>query len=163
MTNTLQADTDQSQPIMVPAGEDRFGYFKNLGISSVAFKVTSQESKDLFAIEITLVQKGGPAKHVHLYQDEWFYVVEGEFILEVKDIRYHLRPGDSVFGPQKVPHVWAFVAGDRGRMLFVVSPVGKLEEFFVDAGKSGKLPGADQNLWRPYGMEWIGPSLIIDE
>lgn len=72
MSNAIQTATNQSQPLLVPAKEDRFGYFKILGISSVAFKVTSQDSKDLFVIEITLVQKGGPAKHVHFYQDEWF-------------------------------------------------------------------------------------------
>lgn len=90
-------------------------------------------------------------------------MVEGEFILEAGDTRFHLKPGDSVFGPKKVPHVWAFVAGERGRMVFVVSPVGKLEEFFVDSGKTNKLPGADQNLWRPYGLEWVGPPLKIEE
>jgi quercetin dioxygenase-like cupin family protein len=152
----------QKIKLFVPAGEDRFGEFKFLGISSVAFKVTAQESKDLFIMEVTLVQKGGPAKHLHYYQDEWFYVVEGEFILEVGEERYHLKPGDSAFGPQKVPHAWAFVTGSRGRMLFAVSPVGKLEAFFVDAGKTKALPGPDQNQWQPYDMEWVGPPLTIE-
>ena len=162
MCNNLKTANNQPQALMVPADEDRFGYFKILGISSIAFKVTSHESNDLFVVEITLVQTGGPAKHVHLYQDEWFYVVEGEFILEVGDTQFRLKPGDSAFGPRKVPHVWAFVAGVSGKMIFVVSPVGKLEKFFVEAGKTNKLPGADQNQWRPYGMEWVGPPLQIE-
>ena len=155
-------DTQPAKLLFVPAGEDRFGYFKTAGISSVAFKVTSQESKDLFVVEITLVQKGGPARHVHLFQDEWFYVVEGEFLLEVGEERFHLKPGDSAFGPKKVPHIWAFVAGTRGKMLFVVSPIGKLEAFFVDAWKRNAAPGPDQNQWQPYGLEWVGPPLTID-
>ncbi len=161
MNNLVQTESSIGQPLLVPAGEDRFGYFKTLGISSVAFKVTSKESSDLFAIEITLVNKGGPAKHVHLIQDEWFYVVEGEFVLEVGNSQYHLKPGDSAFGPKKVPHVWAFVKGVRGRMLFVVSPVGRLETFFNDAAKSDSLPGPDQNQWKPYDLEWAGPPLKI--
>ncbi len=162
MNDSLDTQPAKFLPIYVPAGEDRFGYFKTLGISSVAFKVTSQESKDLFVVEITLVQKGGPARHVHLFQDEWFYVVEGEFLLEVGEERFHLKPGDSAFGPMKVPHTWAFVAGTRGKMLFVVSPIGKLEAFFVDAGKRNAAPSADQNQWQPYGLEWVGPPLTIE-
>ena len=158
------SDTQASKflPIFVPAGKDRFGYFKTLGISSVAFKVTSQESQDLFVVEITLVKKGGPARHVHLFQDEWFYVVEGEFILKVGAERFHMKPGDSAFGPKGVPHVWAFVAGTQGKMLFIVSPIGKLEAFFVDAGKRNTLPSPDQNQWQPYGLEWVGPPLTIE-
>jgi quercetin dioxygenase-like cupin family protein len=163
MNDALQAPSDIRQPRLVPAGADRFGNFKTLGISSIAFKVTSQESKDVFVAEITLVEKGGPAKHVHLDQDEWFYVLEGEFILEVGNSRFHLKPGDSLFGPKKVPHGWAFVRGMRGKMLFIVTPIGQLEAFFVDAAKSNALPGPDQNQWRPYGMEWVGPPLQIEE
>ncbi len=162
MDDSIQAPTELTQPRMVPAGEDRFGYFKNLGISSVAFKVTSQESSDLFVVEITLVQKGGPARHVHLFQDEYFYVLEGEFILEVGAQRFHLKPGDSAFGPKKMPHAWAFTRGTQGRMLFVVSPVGQLEAFSNDAGKTNTLPGPDQNQWRPYGLEWVGPPLQME-
>jgi quercetin dioxygenase-like cupin family protein len=154
MNDSLDAPSAKLIPLFVPAGEDRFGYFKTLGISSVAFKVTSQESKDLFVVEITLDKKGGPARHVHLFQDEWFYVLEGKFLLEVGEERFHLKPGDSAFGPKNVPHGWAFVAGPRGRMLFVVSPIGKLEAFFVDAGKRNALPSSDQNQWRP--MIWNG-------
>ena len=162
MNDPLDTQTARPLPIVVPAGEDRFGYFKTLGISSVAFKVTAQESRDLFVAEVTLVQKGGPAKHVHLYQDEWFYVVEGEFILEVGDERLHLKPGDSAFGPKNVPHGWAFVAGTQGRMIFVVSPIGKLEAFFDNAGQTSTLPSSDQSQWQPYDLEWVGPPLKIE-
>ena len=162
MNGSRDTQSAKFLPIFIPAGEDRFGYFKTLGISSVSFKVTSQESKDLFVVEITLVKKGGPARHVHLFQDEWFYALEGEFLLEVGEERFHLKPGDSAFGPKNVPHVWAFVAGTRGRMLFVVSPIGKLEAFFVDAGKRNVLPSSDQNQWQPYDLKWVGPPLTFE-
>lgn len=162
MNEVLNPPVDVPRPLLVAAGKDRFGEFKSLGISSVAFKVSSQESKDLFMVEITLRQKGGPARHVHFYQDEWFYIVEGEFIIEAGDERFHLKPGDSLFVPKKVAHVWAFVGGNIGRFLASVMPAGKLEAFFVNASKNNALPGPDQNLWRPYDMEWVGPPLSVE-
>ena len=43
MNDSLDTQAAKFLSIFVPAGEDRFGYFKTLGISSVAFKVTAQE------------------------------------------------------------------------------------------------------------------------
>ncbi len=147
---------------LVPAGEDRYGENKILGLTTAAMKITSRESKDLYAVELTLTQKGGPARHVHFEQDEWFYILEGNFIIEVGDQRFNLGKGDSLFAPRKVPHVWAFVGDGRGRFLGSVMPAGNLEAFFVNAAKTKIYPGPDQNLWRPYGMEWVGPPLKID-
>ena len=161
MTDVLRAPVDATLPVVVPAGEDRFGEFKVLGISSVAYKVTSQESSDLFTVEITLQHKGGPARHLHYQQDEWFYFLEGEFAIEVGDKRMYPEPGDSIFAPRKVPHVWALIGETRGRFLASVMPAGNLEAFFVEAAKRNALPGPDQNQWQPYGMEWIGPPLAV--
>lgn len=162
MDNPLLTQADNLLPILVPAGEDRFGEFKIFGISSIAIKLSSQESKDIFAVEITLLQKGGPARHLHYDQDEWWYILEGEFILEIGNERFHARPGNSLFGPRKVPHVWAFATGTRGRFLATVMPSGNLEAFFVDPDKKKTLPGPDQSLWQPFGMEWVGPPLTIE-
>jgi len=162
MGNLMQQPVGVTIPPLVSAGEDRFGKFKTLGISSIAVKVSSQESSDLLAVEITLEHKGGPERHFHLYQDEWFYSLEGEFIVEIGDKRFRLKPGDSLFGPRKVPHVWAFAAGTRGRLLASVMPAGKLEAFFIEASKKNALPGPDPNNWRPYDMEWVGPPLSIE-
>src|SRR5690349_6632533 len=45
--------------------------------------------------------KGGPAFHKHHAQDEWFYVVRGEFIVQVADTILRLGPGDSAFAPRQ--------------------------------------------------------------
>ena len=97
--------------LQVLAGEDRFGEQRSLGISQIKFKITSQESIGLFIIENTFREKGGPALHLHHEQDEWFYAVEGEFIFEVGQEKFRLKPGDSLFAPRKIPHVWAFAGG----------------------------------------------------
>ena len=48
-------ETQGSHPLVirVAAGQDRFGEHRGLGISSIAFKVTSQDSNGLLIIENT--------------------------------------------------------------------------------------------------------------
>ena len=154
-------DTGRPRTVHVGAGEDRFGEQRSLGISTIAFKVVGQDTSDLLIIENTFHAKGGPARHLHYEQDEWFYAVEGEFLLEVGEEQFRLRPGDSVFAPRRVPHVWAFVAGERGRILITFTPPGAMEAFFSEVTKAGAMPPQDPALWRAHGMELLGPPMAL--
>lgn len=94
---------------VVPAGEDRFGGHRGLGISTIAFKVTPDGRHDLLILENAFRARGGPLRHLHHAQDEWFYALEGEFVIEIGDQRVTLRPGDSVLGPRmpsQDPALW---------------------------------------------------------
>lgn len=153
MNSPLLAPTDKTPSLLVPVGEDRYGEFKALGISSIAVKISKRESSNLFAVEITLRQKGGPAKHLHYDQDEWFYALEGDLLIEAGDEQFRMKPGDALFVKKTVPHSWANVGETRMRFLALVTPAGKLEEFFENAAKNNALPGPDQELWRPYGRD----------
>ncbi len=57
------APTRQSMPtaLRVAAGEDRFREHRGLGISSIDFKVSTQDSSGIFILENTFYAKGGPA------------------------------------------------------------------------------------------------------
>ena len=115
MNETMQTQTTIPSTVQVAAGEDRFGEQRGLGISTITFKVSPQDSGGLFILENTFREKGGPARHLHYHQDEWFYAVEGEFIVEVGPERIRLNPGDSLLAPRQVPHVWAYVGDSRGQ------------------------------------------------
>ena len=64
---------DMPAGIRVAAGADRFGEERGLDISTIAFKVTTPNPSDLFILENTFRAKGGPARHLHYEQEEWFY------------------------------------------------------------------------------------------
>lgn len=147
--------------LWVAAGEDRFGEHRGLGVSAVAFKVSGQDHSDLFILENVFLQKGGPARHLHYEQDEWFYALEGEFVVEVGQERFRLKPGDSLFAPRKIPHVWAFVGDMRGRILIAFSPAGSMEAFFREVTKADAMPPQNPQLWRAHGMELLGPPLPV--
>jgi len=163
MNESLQTPVSIPPALRVAAGKDRFGEHRGLGISFIAFKVCPQDSSGLFIIENTFSEKGGPARHLHYDQDEWFYAIEGEFIVEVGQERLRLKPGDSLLAPRKVPHVWAYAGGGaRGRMLIAFMPAGKMEAFFREVTKANAMPPQDPELWRAHGMELLGPPLSVE-
>jgi quercetin dioxygenase-like cupin family protein len=147
---------------LVPAGEDRSGQFRGLGVSSIAFKVTPQDSDGTLVIENVFHARGGPPRHVHHDQDEWFYALEGEFVLEVGTESFRLRPGDAILAPRNVPHVWAHVGQSRGRILVAFFPAGKMEAFFREVTRGNAMPTQDPELWRAHGMTVTGPPLNVD-
>jgi len=104
----LMNESSQTPAISIPqafrvaADEDRFAEHRGLGISSIDFKVSTQDSNGLFILENTFREKGGPARHLHYDQDEWFYVIEGEFVFEVGKERIKLKPGDFLLGHLKM-------------------------------------------------------------
>jgi uncharacterized cupin superfamily protein len=54
---------------------------------------------------------------LHHKQDEWFYVIQGEFTAEVGDENFRRRPRDPLLAPRKVAHVWAQVSDKPGTLL----------------------------------------------
>lgn len=154
------------QAVLVPSGGDRFRRRRKIfGSMSIDYKVSSSDTEgDLFVIENTNDSRGGPPRHLHHEQEEWFYVVEGEYVVEIGDERYRLEPGDSLFAPRKVPHVWAHAGGGTGRLIIAFRPAGEMEAFF-DA--MSRLEGAAsreelQRLFRSHGMEVTGPPLEVE-
>jgi quercetin dioxygenase-like cupin family protein len=154
-----------TKPVRVPAGTDREGKKRSIGISSAAYKVLTQETNGaLFVLEQSNQKKGGPPRHLHHNEDELFYSLEGDYIVEIGSERFHLRPGECVLGPREIPHAWAFAGDSTGRLLISFAPAGKMEAFFNEQAKLVK-PGAyttDTALMHAFGMELVGPPLVVE-
>jgi mannose-6-phosphate isomerase-like protein (cupin superfamily) len=151
----------------VPAGRDRFRGQREIRFTRtvIDFKVSILDTDGGLAVcEITSLQKGGPARHLHHEQDEWFYVVEGEHVIEVGEERYELGPGDSVLAPRKVMHVWAHVEEGTGRLIAALQPAGEIEAFFEDLAKLSSTPEREElrRVFSSHGMELAGPPLTIE-
>ena len=153
---------DLPEVVRVAADADRFGEERSLGISTIAFKVTAPNPGGVFILENTFHAKGGPARHLHYEQEEWFYILEGAFLFEVGVERFHLQPGESLLAPRQVSHVWAFVGEGQGRILIAFLPAGKMEAFFREVTKANAMPPQDPGLWRAHGMELLGPPLPVE-
>jgi len=150
----------------VRAGEDRLGEHHTIGVSTTAFKVLTADSAGaLFLFEHRNAggKKGGPPRHLHHNEDEWFYVIEGQYIAEIGSTRVELKPGDSILGPREVPHAWAFVGDIPGRLLIAFAPANKMEAFFRgnEKRRKGNEYMNDAELYRAHGMELLGPPLSV--
>jgi quercetin dioxygenase-like cupin family protein len=104
-----------------------------------------------------LTKGGGPPRHLHHEQEEWFYLIEGELVAEVGKDSFRLKAGDSIFAPRQVPHAFLYVAAKPGRMLIAFTPAGKMEAYF----RNGH--GFDAKSFSEYGMEFVGPGLTLEE
>ena len=60
----------------IEVGEDRYGEHWGSGVSHNDFKVCARDSSGILILENTFERKGGPARHLHYEQGEWFYVLE---------------------------------------------------------------------------------------
>lgn len=148
------------------AGKDRFNENEMMiwGLLPLSIKLSGKDTGgELLVFEHNGIRKGGPPRHVHFAQDEWFYVVAGEFAFEIGDRRFRLRAGETMFAPRNLPHGWACVGAEPGTLLTTVSPVGAFEDFILDTTKHPTLPSPEEveKAFASHGMKVVGPPLEV--
>jgi quercetin dioxygenase-like cupin family protein len=112
----------------------------------------------------------GPPRHIHGVEDEAFYILDGETLVEVGDKRFTAGPGSFVFLPHGIPHAFVVTAGPL-RGLQITSPSG-FEDFVRELGRPAEHPGLPDpsapdvarlvEAGRKYGHEMAGPPLSLE-
>ena len=151
--------------VYVPNGKNRFqDELMIWGMIPLQIKVSGKDTDGALSVfEHAKMSKGGPPRHFHYEQDEWFYAMEGEFAFEVGNEKIVLRPGDSLFAPRMIPHAWAYTGDDPGTLLLAVQPAGALEEFFLKSCRLTRPPSPQEaeQLFAAHGMKVVGPPLTV--
>lgn len=152
----------------VSAGEARFGKhytMKGVTLNTLDIKISSLDTdSDLAVFEQTgLTPKGGPPLHIHPFQDEWFYVVDGEYLFQVGDERYQLQKGDTIFLPRNVQHAFIQLT-EAGKMIVSYLPAGKMEAFFKVTNEWTAPPTKEEiaKVFEEHEMKIVGPPLKAD-
>jgi mannose-6-phosphate isomerase-like protein (cupin superfamily) len=96
--------------------------------------------------------------HVHRDEDELWYILEGEHVVQVGDEEFPVGPGDIVFAPRGVPHSQRRVVERTGRHLVLFSPPG-FEGFFRDLAEAesngADMPAAYAAASEKFGLTWL--------
>lgn len=134
----------------------------------VNFKLLSQDTTGDLAIVVSSNNRngGGPPLHVHHNLDEFFCVLEGEFLFQVGDEQTRLKPGDTMFVPRNVNHTFDCVSNQPGKLLVTIQPASNMDEFFRQVCKLIPDNGAPdmaamQKLYQAYDSTIVGPPLEV--
>jgi quercetin dioxygenase-like cupin family protein len=118
-------------------------------------------------MEATVPPGGGPPPHIHRYEDETFYVLEGECRLLLADEWVAAGAGDFVNVPRGTVHRFQNQGTETMRMIVTFTPAG-IERFFEETLQQTLEPIADipDNLEAVaaryaaaaprYGIEFVG-------
>lgn len=148
-------------PLVVEPGEDRAQSQIELLGHRVLGKVLGQDTGGQFTVGLLQAPPlSGPPLHCHTEEDEWFYILKGEFCFEVGNRCFQAGPGTSIFAPRFVPHTWQNFGTEIAEALVLITPP-RLEEFFLQAGLLAG-PAEVEQLLSEYGVEVLGPPLMPD-
>jgi mannose-6-phosphate isomerase-like protein (cupin superfamily) len=136
-------------------------------------KATSEQTDGHYCLVEVLVPEFPMEEsllHVHHFEDEGFYVLEGEMTFYVGEETIKARPGSFLFGPKDVPHAFSVDSGPA-RLLFLLSPAG-MEGGIREMGEPAQsltIPPAPEEppdeaemgrlmaIATKYGGEMLGP------
>lgn len=142
------------QPIVVPPDSGKV--LKFLGVTH---KLTPQQTgSGYYLFEFEFDPESGNSLHVHRYEDEVVYVLEGSIEIRLGDQMLQAVAGGVAHLPKQIPHALYNPMKTRSRYLAMAIP-GGMENFFDEldsALEAGTLDeAAHKEISRKYGIEWL--------
>ena len=152
----------------VNSGEARLGkhyQMKGVTLNVLDVKISSNDTDGELAVfeQNGFTPKGGPPLHIHLYQDEYFYIIEGEYLFQVGEEKYEMKSGDTIFLPRNIQHAFVQLT-EKGKVIVSYMPAGKMEDFFktTDSWTSPPTQKEIEKVFEDHDMRVVGPSLKVD-
>jgi mannose-6-phosphate isomerase-like protein (cupin superfamily) len=136
------------------------GRLIDLGGFSMSVKATDDETDGMFTLlEADEPPNFGPPLHIHHGIAEAFYVLEGEYIIFIRENEFRCPAGSFIFIPAETPHGFKVgnVASRKLNLYLPASMVGYFDEL-SDAMKKGEAdPDRLSEIAKRYSLEVIGP------
>ena len=137
-----------------------------LGGLGVDFKIGGDATGGAFAIVEHPIEPGRLVPpHVHVHEDEFSYVLEGEVGARIGDQEVQATPGCYIFKPRGIPHTFWNAGPQPARLIEIISPAG-FERFFAEIADVFRgAPDFDQlaqiasTYDLSYHMDWV-PELM---
>lgn len=137
--------------------------YDHIGGEKMHILLSGQETGGTLALFIDEVPPNtGPPLHIHQHEDETFYILEGELVVQINAEQLPVSAGCSVFLPRGVPHTFINTGTTTARVLVMLTP-GGLERFFAEVEPLVTQIEPDMTavlgLAANYGIEAVGPPL----
>jgi len=121
-------------PFLVRSGEARRGGpWLIRGEKAFSTKVSGADIGNKYtAIEVHTPPGHGPELHVHLRQNELFFMLGGSIGLQCGSDRTILNAGDTLMAPANIPHAFVVLGKDSAHILMIFDPAGSMESYFAE-------------------------------
>jgi quercetin dioxygenase-like cupin family protein len=118
-----------------------------LGVTHI-YKATAAETGGLFSLWEDVVPPGaGAPPHTHAHEDEAFYVLSGEIVIEFEGepAPHRVASGGFFFGARGRRHAYRNVSDQPARVLVLCAPSCGLDQMFaeLDAASAGGMTGLE--------------------
>lgn len=146
--------SDHPEPIVLPPESGKV--LKFLGVTH---KLTTQQTHGgYYLFEFEFDPESGNRFHVHSYEDEVVYVLEGAIEIRLDNQELHAVTGGVAHLPKQIPHALYNPLNTTSRYLAMAIP-GGMENFFDElaaANEAGLLDDAThRKISLKYGIEWL--------
>jgi hypothetical protein len=132
----------------------------DLGGFTMTVKATDVDTGGLF----TLLEAGeppafGPPLHIHHGIAEAFYVLEGEYVIFIRDDEFRCPAGSFIFIPAETPHGFRVgdVASRKLNLYLPASMVGYFDELSEAMAKGDADPERLNAIATRHAVDVIGP------
>jgi quercetin dioxygenase-like cupin family protein len=126
------------QQIVLPAGAGRLVALGGMGVH---FKLMGEQTGGAVAIVEHPIEPGRLVPpHVHVDEDEYSYILQGEVGARIGDREIVATPGSYVFKPRAVPHTFWNAGYQPARLIEIISPAG-FERYFDELAEIVKAAG----------------------
>lgn len=143
------------QPIAVPAEVGSV-----LDLISVRHKLIEEHTGGaIYVFESEFGPGDGNRLHVHRYEDELAYVVEGALAIRLNDQDLQVGTGGIAYLPKNIPHAIRNPLSTPSKYLFAAIPGGSLERCFEAVQSAAEAEDLDdaarRELFLMYGVEFL--------
>lgn len=145
--------------VVLPDGAPRFSEQVGEDANIAEILATSEQTGGVWGVwRYTAAPEFGPPLHVHTKEAEFFYVLSGEFAIQLGDCVEVAPAGSFVFIPKDAPHTYRNMKAEPGQLLGVVTP-GGFEGLF--AALHGVNAQTAEELIRQHAMLSVGPPIDL--
>jgi mannose-6-phosphate isomerase-like protein (cupin superfamily) len=143
--------------VVLPDSAPRFS--GSVGREADVFEILATRERTggvIGLFRVTVAPKSGPGVHIHRGEDEFFYVLKGEFHFKHGDHIVSAPARSLVFLLRGHAHTFQNIGSEPGVLLGGVMP-GGLEGLFVEG--SGADSEKLRTLAEKYAIDFVGPPL----